>query len=222
MSGLHSAGVNDVMYTLSRTPPWAENPVNDPTGLNGTDCNYYISGSPDQSRSAGQCMPPIDLNADGSGANQLWKNWVSAIATKVNDPTYLANHAHIKYWEPWNEWYRSTVLIPNYSGLLSFQGTYAQMVRLTEDVRCTITGKGTIHNYPAAGQSTPCTATAIDPNAVIVSPSLSPEFQGGIDVTQNFLYCSGTGSHAPAPGSQCTTGNAGSQAIDVMNYHMYA
>jgi hypothetical protein len=222
MSGLHAAGVNDAMYTLSRTPAWAENPLNDPTGLNGTDCNYYLPGSSALGRAPGQCIPPMDLNADGSGPDQLWKNWITAIATRVNDPTYLTNHAHIKYWEPWNESYRSTVLVPNYSGELSFQGTYAQMVRLTEDVRCTITGKGTIHNYPLAGQSSPCTATPIDPKAVIVSPSLSPEFQGGLDVSQNFLYCNGSGKHAPAPGSACTTGNAGSQAVDIINYHLYA
>lgn len=223
MRSLHAAGINDVMYTISRTPAWAVDLASDPTGLNGTDCNYYESGSPDGDRVPGQCLPPIDLNGDGSGQNQSWKNWVSAVARRVNDPNYLQDHAHIKYWEPWNEWYRSTVLIPGYDGApLSFQGTYAQMVRLTEDLRCVITGKGTVHNYPSVGQSTPCKATAIDSAAVVVSPSGSAGFQNGLDVTQNFLYCNGAGSHAPAPGSHCSTGSAGSEAVDIINYHLPA
>jgi len=218
---LHNAGVNDVMYTLSRTPLWSVNLTSDPTGLNGTDCDYYLAGSQMPTRGPGQCLTPVDLNADGSGADQIWKNWVTAIATQANDPTYLQTHAHIKYWEPWNEFSRSTILQPGYVGSLSFQGTYAQLVRLTEDTRCIITGKGTIHNYPLAGQSTPCSATAIDSSAMIVSPSGAASYQEGLGIMQNFLYCSGT-VQAPAPGSNCTTGNAASQAVDVINFHLYA
>lgn len=222
MQSLHADGINDVLYTMSRTPTWGTDLASDPTGQKGTECNYYEAGSPYAYRAAGQCLPPIDLNADGSGENKIWKNWVTAIAGHVNDPTYLQSHAHIKYWEPWNEWYRSTILMPGYVAMMSFEGTYAQMVRLTEDLRCGITGKGTIHNYPSAGQSTPCAATPIDASALIVSPDGTPEIQQGLDVMQNFLYCSGTGKHAPAPGSKCTTGNAGSRAVDVIDYHLYA
>lgn len=220
LADLQQAHINDILYTLSRSPNWAVNLASDPSGQSGTDCDYYTAGAVDLPNMAGQCLLPTDLNADGSGSNQIWKNWVTAIATHVNQSSYLSTHAHIKYWEPWNEFHRSTVLI-NYAGEESFQGTYAQLVRLTEDVRCIITGKGTIHNYPAAGKSTPCTATPIDSTAVIVSPS------GGatgnwLDAMQNFLYCNGSGSHAPLAGTQCTTGNAGSQAVDVINYHLYA
>ena len=223
MASLYAGGVNDVMYTLSRTPAWATNLASDPTGLSGTECNYYSTvASPYMYQAAGQCLPPVDLNADGSGENKIWKDWVTALASHVNDPTYLQTHAHIKYWEPWNEWYRSTVVIPGYVGNMSFEGTYAQMVRLTEDLRCSITGKGTIHNYPSAGQSTPCTATPIDATALIVSPDGSPEFPQGLDVMQNFLYCNGTGKHAPVAGSECTTGDAGAQAVDIINYHLYS
>ena len=223
MNKLYEAGVTNVMYTMSRTPLWGVDLNSDPTGLNGTDCNYYIAGSPKPTRGPGQCLPPVDLNPDGSGADQIWKNWVTAIATRTNTPSYLQTHAHINYWEPWNEYYRSSVLRPNLiSNNLSFEGTYAQLVRLTEDMRCTITGKGTIHNYPQAGQSAPCSATPIDSKAVIVSPSGSASFQQGLDVVQNFLYCSGTGAHAPAAGSYCTAGSAGSEAVDVINFHLYA
>ncbi len=35
---------------------------------------------------------------------------------------------------------------------------------------------------------------------------------------QNFLYC----NNAPKAGSECTTGDAGSAAVDLINYHFYA
>ena len=222
LNNLHNAGVTDVMYTLSRTPTWSVNLTSDPTGLDGTDCDYYFAGSLTQTHAAGQCLLPVDLNADGSGANQIWKNWVTAIATRANNATYLETHAHIKYWEPWNEFSRGTILQPDYVGTLSFQGTYAQLVRLTEDMGCVITGTGTIHNYPAAGQSTPCSAAAIDASALVVSPSGAASYQKGLDIMQNFLYCNGTGTHAPTPGSECTTSNAASQAVDIINFHLYA
>lgn len=220
LAEIHTAGINEVLYTLSRSPQWAVNLDSDPTGQKGTDCNYYLAPGNSPEIAPGQCLPPLDLNVDGSGSNLVWKNWVTAIASYVNDPNYLQTHSHIKMWEPWNEWDRSTI-VTDYPGLLSYEGTYAQMVRMTEDVRCIITGKGTIHNYPLAGQSTPCTATPIDPNALIVTPSSSAQ-TGWSNVMQNFLYCNGTGSTAPLPGSHCTTGNAGSQAVDIIDYHLYA
>ena len=229
MAYLFAAGVNDVLYTMSRTPHWGVDLASDPTGLHGTDCNYYQAGSSDPTQAPGQCLLPVDLNADGSGTDQIWRNWITAVAAHVNNPTYLQTHAHIKYWEPWNEWYRSSILLPwynkNSNGVptdVSFQGTYAQMVRLTEDMRCVITGKGTIHNYPSAGDSTLCSATPIDVNALLVAPDGAAETQGPLDVTQNFLYCNGTGSHAPVSGSHCTTGSAGSQAVDIINFHLPA
>ena len=230
MADLFAAGVNDVMYTMSRTPQWGVDLASDPTGLDGTDCNYYQAGSSELANAPGQCLLPVDLNADGSGTDQIWKNWITAIAAHVNNPTYLQSHAHIKYWEPWNEWFRGSIILPNYvtgngqvppTGV-SYAGTYAQMVRLVEDMRCVITGKGTIHNFPSAGKSTPCSATPIDANALIVSPDGAANTPGPINVTQNFLYCNGTGSATPASGSYCTTGNAGSQAVDIINFHLPA
>ena len=219
MVQLNQAGINDTLYTLSRTPLWAVDPPSDPTGQNGIECDYYTAGTTDLPDAAGQCLTPVDLNPDGSGANQIWKNWVTAMAAHVNDSTYLQTHAHIKYWEPWNEFHRSTTLI-NYVGHQSYQGTYAQLVRMTEDLRCIVTGKGMIHNYPTAGQVTSCDMTPIDADAVIVAPSSGPG--EGIYALQNFLYCNATGTNAPPPSTQCTTGSAGSHAIDVINEHLYA
>lgn len=94
-------GVVDVLYTFGRVPAWASSNPGD------TSCSY----------SDGACAPPNDLNADGTGTNQHWKDFVKAIATHAA--------GRIKYWEMWNEphnaWY--------------WHGTFAQMVRMTKDAR---------------------------------------------------------------------------------------
>jgi hypothetical protein len=158
---------------------------------------------------------PADINIDGTGTDQTYINFITALATHVNNPTYLLNHAHIRYWEPWYEWYRNNIVNSSVQTSYSIRASYAQMVRMVEDVRCTITGKGSVNGIP-------CTATPIDPTAQIVSPSdgatsccSSPQ------VFQNFLYCNGTKANAPISGSYCTTGAAGSAAVDIINSHWY-
>jgi len=205
LSNMKQADVSNIFYTLSRTPAWASQNISD------SRCNYYVRGS----QFFGACYPPTDLNADGTGSNQIWKNWLTAVATRVNDPTYLQSHAQVKYWETWNEFNRSQT-IENWQGSLSWQGTYNQLVRLAEDARCIITGKGTIHNVPTAGQSTACSLPAIDPNAIMVAPSHSISVEGGLDAIQNFLYCNRN------PRGPCTVGDAGAQAVDIINPHLYA
>jgi hypothetical protein len=197
---LKTEGVNDVFYTLGRTPTWAS------IGKNDFTCDYPSQGP-------GSCDLPPDIDAFGNGTDQIWVNWVSAIATYVNTPTYLQNHAHIKYWEIWNEVYRSHVLSnyipPNGNNCCySFQGTYAQLVRLTTDARCVITGQGTILGAPC---------TPIDPTAQIVMPSSAANTNGALAVAQNFLYCNDN----PKNGSNCSTGNQGANAVDIINYHLY-
>ena len=121
----YSNGAMEGMYTLARTPTWASSNPTD------ASCNYTTGiGGGD-----GECDPPSDLNSDGSGANAIWKAWTTAIATHVNDPTYLLTHAHIKYWEIWNEPDTQTF----------WAGSLAQLARLTEDANCIITGRGVIH-----------------------------------------------------------------------------
>jgi hypothetical protein len=199
--------VDDVLYTLNRTPRWATPQPNDP------NCAY----------GNGECWPPVDLNPDGSGSDAIWKDWVSRIASRVNDPKYLRNHAHIKYWEPWNEWFENSSF--GWGPKVQSHLTYAQMLRLTEDLRCVVTGKGAIHNFPQAGEATPCSAKAIDPDALISTPSDSPDCC--MYVMQNFLYCNFTKNNRLndlGDRSTCTWGdgrNWGSEAVDVLNFHFY-
>jgi polysaccharide biosynthesis protein PslG len=163
----------DVLYTLSSTPVWAQC-----TATTSSPC-VQTSGCANDTTTwgggPGQCYWPGDLNADGTGTNQHWKDWVTAVAThSVNSTT-----AHIKYYEVLNE--------PNVNEF--WRGTTAQLVRMAQDAACIIKGVGPN-----------CTNTPIDKNALILSPSpalggdainssLSDFFsQGGAQVTDVIAF----------------------------------
>ena len=193
----YANGAMDIMYTLARTPPWA---TSNPTD---TTCHYTTTSA---GGGNGECDPPIDLNSDGSGTNAIWKAWITAIATHANDPTYLLTHAHIKYWEIWNE--------PDNKPY--WAGSIAQLARLTEDANCIITGRGVIHEN-GNGTATPCTATPIDASAQIVMASAHAK---GVALVygQNELYCnaSPSGYQLPCPNPP----DAIASAVDIINFHM--
>ena len=209
LAKFYQHGMMDVLYTIGQLPPWASSKPSD------TTCDF----SDDINATFGGCDLPADIAPDGSGTDATYINFVTAIAQHVNDPTYLQTHAPIKYWEPWNEWYRNPTVYPgdkfwNNFDHVSIYATYAQMVRMTADLRCVIVGKGCVNgvNYPAKG---------IDPSAKIVSPSDGADMNESLSVFQNFLYCNGTGASAPIQGSNCNANNAGSALVDVINSHWY-
>jgi hypothetical protein len=193
----YTNGVMQGLYTLARTPPWASSAPSD------MNCNYTTANS---GGGGGECDAPNDLNSDGSGSNAIWKAWIVAIAGHVNDPTYLQTHAHITYWEVWNE--------PDTQAF--WGGSIAQLARLTEDANCIITGRGVIHQS-GDGTATPCTAKAIDPTAKIVMAAAHGK---GVAITygQNELYCSAspTGYRLPCPNPP----NAIAAAVDIINFHL--
>jgi Putative Ig domain len=192
----YSKGAPDAMYTLARTPPWATSAPTD------SSCNYTTG----MGGGNGECDAPIDLNADGSGSNAIWKAWITAIAGHVNTASYLQSHAHIKYWEIWNE--------PDTKAF--FAGTIAQLARMTEDANCIITGRGVIHES-GNGTATQCTAVAIDPNAQIVMASAHAK-GGALTYGQNELYCNKSPQtyQLPCPNPP----NAIATAVDIINFHM--
>ncbi len=192
-------GLIENMYTLARTPPWATSNPTDTTCHNQTGTGG----------GHGECYPPVDLNTDGSGTNAIWKAWVTAIATHVNNPSYLLTHGHIKYWEIWNE--------PDNKPF--WAGTLAQLSRLTEDANCIITGRGVIHPN-GNGTSVPCAAIAIDPNAKIVMSSGHAATTGALIYSQNQLYCSNPGGAIPYQLPCPNPANATSAAVDIINFHM--
>jgi hypothetical protein len=99
---------DDLLYTFGRVPQWASS-------------SPYESGC---SGGPGTCAPPNDLNADGTGTDQHFKDFVTALATHNKNSTT----AHIKYWELWNEPFNS----PNWVG------TTQQMVRMAGDATAII------------------------------------------------------------------------------------
>jgi polysaccharide biosynthesis protein PslG len=91
----------NLLYTYGMTPKWASSNPTDST----------CAGGP------GECDPPNDVNPDGTGTDQAWKDFVTAIVTHVG--------TQINYWEVWNE-----PVNPPY-----WKGTYAQLARMAEDAR---------------------------------------------------------------------------------------
>jgi hypothetical protein len=101
-------GHQQVLYTLGYTPAWASSNPND------TSCIDL----------PGTCDAPNDLNPDGSGTDQHWKNYVTAVAMhSKNSPT-----AHIQAWEIWDEPF----------GSWEWAGTIPQMVRMARDASAII------------------------------------------------------------------------------------
>jgi hypothetical protein len=144
----HNFRGSEAVFVLGPgTPEWASSDSDD------TKCDYY-----NEDHVPGQCYPPKDVAKDGSGTDQIWKDWVTAVATHA-----AASRIHVKYWEVWNEFNDQ----PNdQSRNWEWAGTPKQLARLAEDTRCVITGRGRV-------RGTPCTAKPIDASAVILSPSLA-------------------------------------------------
>lgn len=110
----------DILFNFFSTPTWA---ASDPT-LVCDDSALFGDGT---------CTPPDDLNADGTGTDQHLKDFITALMNHVGV-------GKIKYIEIWNE--------PNDQN--KWNGTQAQIVRMTQDVRAV--------------------AQSIDPNVLICAP----------------------------------------------------
>ncbi len=217
-----AAGINDILYTLWRVPNWASSNKTD------TSCDYAGQGA----NSDGECDLPTDINSDGTGTDLIWRTWVQNIAQHVNSAGYLSNHAHIGYWEPCNECFRSPTLDPGYGsngGQVAYRGTYAQLVRMMQDARCIIIGNP---SDPITALNTTCgqsayPVTGIDPTSQMVMPSTGPlPTTGGktsayVQVMQNLLYCTCAGNSCSASTGGCPTASAGSAAVDIISAHIY-
>jgi hypothetical protein len=184
----------DLLYNLARTPTWASSNPTDST------CSYDTStqGGP------GQCDPPIDLNQDGTGTDQDWINWVSAVATRYK--------GEIKYYEIWNEWNASLFWNPNPPGGTT-PATAAELVRMEQDARCVVEGPppGLSGALCSANGSVFPSGTAIDPSAQIVSPSPVGSASTLTSVQDNLNTYFGT----------VVGGYHGGQFADVIGFHGY-
>lgn len=182
MNVLGTNGVKDAMYELGGTPQWASSVPTDGT------CDYVANGK-------GYCDAPSDLNTDGTGADQLWRLWVAAVAQHAKASS---SGVHMVAWCIWNEWPRqpghtTSTVAWNGQSLTSTQSN-AQMLRLAQDARCIITGRGSV---TATGETCAQVQTAagisgaVDSTAIMLAPSIGPDNSFGVSVLNSYIAAGG-------------------------------
>jgi hypothetical protein len=160
---------SDVIYSFQTTPQWAAANPN----------NSVCRAGP------GTCEPPSDLNADGTGTNQHWIDFVTALSQHVA--------GRIKYWEVWNE----PMVTP------FFSGTPAQLVRMAKDLRAitqALDPKAQILSPPGSDYHVSPSGTCYAANTMsqyfaagmgqyidIVSFHAYIAYRGGVDAPENFI-----------------------------------
>jgi hypothetical protein len=220
---LRTKGINDAYLSLGSTPNYiSSNPTD-------TLCDAAnVDGQP-----PGMCDPPTDLNSDGSGTDLTWRNFLTALLEHVTAPGYASTHAHISMYEIWSEFHRSdtvgapgTICSPPTSsnGIpCSYRGTFAQMLRMTQDMRCIVKG---IASDPITGLGLTCgtagyTATGLDLTALVMEGDAGgAPLDDGNATMQNYLYCNaGPAANSPCPWS--ASNPLGSNSTDVISGHTY-
>jgi hypothetical protein len=153
MSRAQSGG-QDVMFTMFGTPSWASSRGNTcivqgvPAGCLGTQdngCSFASENGP------GICDPPIDLDCSGSGTDQHFKNFVTALLNHVGP-------GKIKYWELWNE--------PNVD------------VEWNAEADCPGSPLATYQILARMGEDMKTIVSAADPNALFTTPASPEDNQG--------------------------------------------
>ena len=187
LSAAKRHGLTDVLLTLSSTPAWASA---DPTHKR---CDYEFAG-------LGDCAPPSDLNADGTGANQYWRDFLYNLGVHLArlDP---AKYAPLSYFQVGNEFTRGGA-----SPLSSWLGTNLQLQRMVQDANCILTRRGTI---TATGQ--PCTAANMHERAVGFLPAARMATPDAVPRPSDlFIY------------RDYLAGAGALDAIDIVAVHAYA
>jgi hypothetical protein len=177
-----SAGVTELILTLSSTPHWAaSNP-----SVNTCDYSFFQTGD---------CSPPADLNSDGTGTNQDWRDYIYNLGNHIaglSPVTYMAP----TYFEMWNEFTRGSgsTDCTESNGQQSWLGTCEQLVRMAQDANCILTGRPI--TITATGQT--CTATYMNepaigllPSARILTPNAGSNSTPDIDLWGTYLATTG-------------------------------
>lgn len=261
LKNAYDDGITTAIYTMSRTPQWALDLVNNCTSNPNqpacdTTCNYYDTGGVTTGAGApGQCYPPSDINPDGTGTDAMWKAWVTALGQEATTLCNEGGYACIKYFEIWNEVDRNSQgssWFANQSGYSapymfgngtsghgaqnsgnSYRGSYAQLVRMTQDARCLLMGQtslrtkgSTLYAIDNAGsggvgsyEECPTTTAKGPAGSEIVLPSSHPQAPEGLNTSQNILYCT-YGSPSTGAPNYCNTGNDEAYSVDIVNMHM--
>ena len=148
----------EVMATLAKTPAFSANNYSS----NFSEAVNCPATSP------GVCYPPADLNADGTGTNLAYRTFVTAFVTHVNglNPSV---YAVPRYFEVWNE----------INAPLFWNGTNAQLIRLTDDLNCILRGRAAdvIHaTATTCGADTGFWQAGMLPSAKVLTPDTSNPF----------------------------------------------
>jgi hypothetical protein len=99
------------------------------------------------------------LNSDGSGTNQHWKDFVTALATH----NASNSGTRVSYWELWNE----------FDQPITWKGTNAQLVRMAQDARSIILQIDPSAVLLTPSSSTGLTGTASQMQAYLATPGAS-------------------------------------------------
>lgn len=206
-------------------------PSNSPVGAGiPTGCAGFSNGKNAPGQLSGQCYPPTDITSTGTGTDLIWRNWVASIVTHVNQAGYVAGtgsfagtpHAHIVYWEVWNEPYATGKF---------WGGSYDQLIRFAQDAACIISKNNGAGFVQATGESCATVRASVtsvvnccdgangpgDPTAQIVMPSYAPQ---SYNLAACFLYCTPNSTNqCGTPATSCISGHGGASAIDRINFH---
>jgi polysaccharide biosynthesis protein PslG len=141
------AGGQDVLFTAYTTPSWISSrglncvSAGDPAGCVGspnTACAFDSTGGP------GLCDIPTDINCDGTGTDQTFINFITAVVNHVGP-------GKIKYWEMWNEPNVATEWNADADCPNTPHADQIILARMANDLRTTV--------------------KAIDPNALFTTPA---------------------------------------------------
>jgi len=204
MSALQANGIAHVLFPLSGTARWASS---DPDNLHAL-CDYADDNPPSN---YGYCAPPVDLNTDGTGADQLWRDWIAAVSQHLVS-VGSADGITIDAYEGWNEFTRQVSDQQPGAGI-AWEGTNQQLVRMMQDARCIIIGNlgGSQTTEASGGQTCAQVLQSVslsaptDPSALFLSPNT------GVGNTHIFLGA--WDSYMSTPGA--------SDAADGYAFHLY-
>ena len=215
MSAASAAGVNDVLMEVGRIPNWiSSNPTD--TECDAANVNGQLPGL---------CDPPKDVNSDGTGTDASFIAFAQALLTHA-----VANGYPLKYLEIFEEFHRSDTLTggkvqcftPATGIPCSWRGTYAQMLRMTQDLRCIAKGNT---SDPITALGLTCGTAGYGNTGIMPSLNVSvgnagpdPNYDDGAIVMANYLYC----NQNPPASSGCNYSNSeGSAATDMIGGHAY-
>jgi len=205
LANVHSWCPNcDVLFTFGGVADYANHCNDDGSNNNGICTHVLLQDSCNQGVFA--CWMPSDLNADGSGANQYFKDYFTFLATHLNGLD--STHASVSYMElPWNELDRDPCIDFAYNptacangvafGNYSVYATYSQLQRIYSDAKATI--------------------APLMPTVKFVAGNVA-EISARVQVLRNLLYCDDT------PVSSCTSplsATKGGPGMDAISWHEY-